>query len=58
MEQNSTWETNRFLASQEILHFLWKPKVYYHVYKSPLSVPFLTQINPVRALHPIPEDPY
>jgi hypothetical protein len=29
MEQSSSWEAKRFLASQEIPHILWKPMVQY-----------------------------
>jgi hypothetical protein len=32
MEQNPSWEANRFSASQEIPHILWKPKVRYRIH--------------------------
>ena len=28
MEQSSSWEANRFSASQEILRILWNPKIH------------------------------
>ena len=49
MEQSTSWEAIQFSATQETPHILWNPKVHYHVYKSPQPVPFLSQINPVRA---------
>jgi len=36
MEQCLTGEANRFSATQEIPHILWKPKPHYRVYKCPL----------------------
>jgi len=57
MEQSPSWEEDRFSASQEIPRILRNRKVLYRIYKSPRPVPFLSQINPVSAPVPLPEDP-
>jgi len=47
MEQSPSLETNRFSATQEIPHNLWNLKIQYRIYKSPLTVPILSQLYPV-----------
>jgi len=47
MGQQSHCEGTRFLAGQEILRTLQKPKLHYHVYDSLLLVLSLSDMNPV-----------
>jgi len=52
MEQSSSWEANRFSASQEIPPILWNPNVYYLIHKCPPPVPILSQLDPNRTPTP------
>jgi hypothetical protein len=51
MEQ-SPWEADSHLASQEITRLLWNTKVHYRVYKNRPLVSILSQMNPVLTLSP------
>jgi hypothetical protein len=50
MEQSPSLEC--FSSSREIASILWNQKVHYHVHKSPLRVPVLSQISAVCAILP------
>jgi hypothetical protein len=39
------WEGNSLSSSQKIMCLLWNLKVHYHIHKSPLLKPILSQIN-------------
>jgi hypothetical protein len=52
MEQSPFSEANSHLASQEIPHPLWNPKVHYPVHNSPPLIPILSQMNPAQIFLP------
>jgi hypothetical protein len=52
VEQSASWEARSHSSSQEILHLLGNPNVYYRVHKSSPLVPILSQMHPVHNLPP------
>jgi hypothetical protein len=52
MEQCPSWETNRFVASQESPRVLFNPNVHYRIHQWPPSVSILSQPYPVHSPHP------
>ena len=57
MDQISSWETNRFSASQEIPPILWNPKVNYRIHKSTPQIPIPSQNYPVYTPIPLLKEP-
>jgi len=51
MEQNPSWESNWFSASQEIHHILWNPKVHYRIQRCPPPVPILNHIKSIHFIY-------
>ena len=49
LEQSTSWEANRFPASQKISRTVWNPKVHYCSHKYTPPVPILSQFDPVHA---------
>jgi hypothetical protein len=52
MGQSISWEVNSESASQEMIHFLWNPKVQYRVHNSPALDIILNQMNPGHIFSP------
>ena len=49
-EQNPSWDTNCFLASQGFHDILWNLTVHYNAYRILWFFPILSHMNPVHAL--------
>ena len=54
MKHSTSWEANRFSATQEIPRILWNEKVCYRIYKCPPPVAIFSQFNPIHVPHPTP----
>ena len=47
MALSLSWEAQMSLANKEVPHILWKPAAHYHIHKSSLTLPILSEIDPV-----------
>jgi hypothetical protein len=54
----TSWEANRFSASQEIPSNLWSPEVYHRIHMTLPPAPVLSQLNPVHASVQLLEDQF
>jgi hypothetical protein len=52
MVQEIIWKADYHSACQKYPASLWNPKVHHHVQNSPPPDPILSQLNPVRPIHP------
>lgn len=48
-DERQTTALLRKLTAKNISTILWNPKIYYRVYKSPLSAPILSHVYPLRS---------
>jgi hypothetical protein len=53
IDTNQSWEVYNWSADGKAPRLLWKKKFHYHVNKTPILIPILSQINLINILHSV-----